>query len=497
MIAFVPVRIWVIFWALFLVRGAFYSFMVPLWEPWDEYAHFAFIQHWNDHGTLPRAADRVSREIDESMRLTPLPKSLDWIGPPYLTHAQWWALPQPERDRQAQALAALSPELAHRPAVPVEGKPPFVFYEAQQPPLYYWLSAPAAAAMESVPIGGRIRWLRLLSVLFASLAIPFTFLAARALSGNAALAAGAAALLAIAPGFAIDAARVGNAGLAIGAAAIFLWLLARGKTHWTVAGLALGLALLTKASLLVLVIVLAIAWCRKPKQMGLALGVGLAVGGWWYVRNLMIGVPLAGWQESVPLHVMAASGIRLIRSGRWFDAAKTIANSFTWFGGWSFLTLRRWMYLALEFLAFAGMIAGLAARRRGSLRIPLLFTLCFAAALAAGAAACDVVHGTPAIPGWYLWPAAAAMAILIAAGYGRLTAVFAALLALADLFGVTVRMLPYYAGLAPWNHGSVTQSFEAMGRLHVAGWLAAAWVIATVAMPPLLWWSYGRAKTRM
>ncbi len=471
--------------------------MLPLWEGWDEYAHMAYIQHWNDRGTLPRTSDRISREIDESMRLAPLPRELNWIGAPYLTHEQWWALPEAERSERRRELLSIPAALAHHAAEPLPGKPPFVFYEAQQPPLYYWLAAPAAKAMAAMPLAERVPRLRLLSVLLASLAIPFTFLAARAISGSAALGGCAAALLAVAPGLAIDAAHVSNDALAIGLAAVFLWLLTREKTHWVVGGITLGLAILTKASLLVLALVLVLAWIRKPKAAGLALATAAAIGGWWYIRNLLIGAPLTGWQESVPLYVMAASGLRLIRTGRWIDGAQTIAKSFTWFGAWSFLTLRTWMYLALEFLALAGMIAGLAMKRKGSLRIPVFYTVCFAIAIAAGAAAYDAVHGIPGIPGWYLWPAGGAMAILIAAGYGRLTAFFAGLLALADLFGGAARMLPYYAGLASWNHGSVTQSFEAIHRLQTPVWLPAVWLIATAAIPLLAWLGYGREKTRM
>ncbi|HVW10855.1 MAG TPA: phospholipid carrier-dependent glycosyltransferase [Bryobacteraceae bacterium] len=491
-----PARIWV-FWALFLVRGAFYSSMLPLWEGWDEYAHFAYIQHWNEKGTLPRAGDRISREIDESMRAAPLPHELSWIGAPYLTHEQWWALPEAERAERRRTLSSIPPSLAFQAAEPLPGRPPFVFYEAQQPPLYYWLAAPVAKSIATMPIAKRVPRLRLLSVLFASLAIPFTFLTARAMSGSVSLAGCAAALLAIAPGLAIDASHVANDGLAIGLSAIFLWLLAREETHWALAGIVLGAAILTKASLLVLALVLVLAWFRKPKRWGLALGLAAAIGGWWYVRNVLIGVPLTGWQESVPLNVLAASALRLIRTGRWIGGAQTVAKSFTWFGAWSFLTLRTWMYLVLEFLALAGMIAGLAMKRNASVRIAVLFTVCFACAVAAGAAAYDAVHGIPGIPGWYLWPAGGAMAILIAVGYGRLTAFFAALLALADLFGAGARMLPYYAGLAPWNHGSVTQAFEAWRRLQIPVWLVAIWLIATAGIPLLVWQAYGREKTRM
>ena len=166
--------------------------MLPMWEGWDEYAHFAWIQHWSDRGTLPHTTDSVSREIDESMRLAPLPWELNWIGPPYLTHADWWALPVTERDERARKLAELSPALAHQPAVPINGRP-FVFYEAQQPPLFYWLASLVARPAGNWPIHDRMLLVRLFSVLLASMAIPFTFLAARRELGSGAIVCGGAA----------------------------------------------------------------------------------------------------------------------------------------------------------------------------------------------------------------------------------------------------------------------------------------------------------------
>jgi hypothetical protein len=475
----VPARIW-IFWALFLVRGAFYSSMLPLWEGWDEYAHFAWIQHWADHHTLPRATDRISREIDQSMRLAPLPWELRWIGPPYLTHADWWALPGGERADRERRLAYLSPALAHLPAVEINGRP-FVFYEAQQPPLFYWIAAAVMRPAADRPLRQRVLLIRLLSVLLASFAIPFTFVAAR----GASTAPCCAALLAVAPGLGIDSAHVANDGLAIGITALFLWLMTRDKTGWLTAGIVLGLAILVKASLLVLAPILIVLWIRRLRHLGFALALAFAIGGWWYIRNLVIGVPLTGWQESVPLRALADAALALFRHGGWVNEAYTIAKSFTWFGAWSFLTLRTWMYLILEGCAIGGMLAGIATRKT-AVRVPLVFTICFAIAIIGGAAAYYAVHAVAGIPGWYLWPAGGAMAILIVAGLGRFSVAFAALLALTDLFGAAARMMPYYSGLAPWNHGSITQFPLAVARLHVPVWLAIAWIAATVAIPLLM-----------
>lgn len=469
--------------------------MLPLWEGWDEYAHMAFVQHWTDHGTLPGKTDRISREIDEAMRLAPLPKELDWIGPPYLIYSAWWALPAGERESRLQSLAALPPALAHQPAIPINGHPPFVFYEAQQPPLFYWIASAAMRPAADRALRDRIHILRLLSVLLTSLAIPFTFLAARTVFDDRTPASDCcAALLAVAPGLVIDSARVANDGLAIGLAALFLWLVMRKKVSWAATGITLGAALLAKASMLFLIPVLAMLWFRKPKQLALALALAFGIGGWWYIRNLLIGVPFTGWQESVPLRTLAGSALHLVQTGRWVNGAQTVAKSFTWFGAWSFMTLRTWMYVVLEACALGGMLAGLAARRT-LLRTPFVLVAWFTLAIAIGEAAEYALHGMPGVPGWYLWPAGGAMAILFTAGAGRYSIAFVAMLALTDLFGVTCRMMPYYAGLALWNHGSITQFAAAAGRLYLPLWIAAAWIAATIAIPLLLF--QGRAKTRM
>lgn len=490
-----PKRIWII-WALFLVRGAFYSAMLPLWEGWDEYAHFAWIEHWNDRGTLPVATDKVSQEIDESMRLAPLARELRWLGAPYLIHEEWRALPAAESEARVRALAVLSPSLAHEAAASDSGKK-LVFYEAQQPPLYYWLAAPLERALADEPLRRRVFWVRLWGVLLTSAAIPIVFLTARRVfagSGGEFAGSCCAGLLAVAPGLVIDAARVANDGLAIALAGVLLWLLTRERFPWVATGCALGAGLLVKASLLVMVPVVAVIWWpRDRKRTAGALALAALIGGWWYGRNLAIGAPLTGWQESVGFGALATSAAQLGTSGRWIGGAQTIAKSFTWFGAWSFLTLRTWMYVALEGVGVAAVAAGIFRYGRRA-KAAVTMVAGFGIAIAGGAAAYNAVHGIPGIPGWYLWPAGGAMAILASAGMGRFTPVFAAMLAAADLFGAAARMMPYYSGLAAWNHGSLLQAGAAAERLGTPMWLVAAWAAATVAIPALLF--HGSAKTR-
>jgi len=75
-------RIVVLIWFAFFLRGAFCASILPVWEGFDEYAHFAFIHHLKTFGTLPRKDELVSAEISRSLKLVPLPWSLNkWQFP--------------------------------------------------------------------------------------------------------------------------------------------------------------------------------------------------------------------------------------------------------------------------------------------------------------------------------------------------------------------------------------------------------------------------------
>ncbi len=461
-----------ILWALFLVRGVFYCTMLPLWEGWDEYAHFAWLQHWIDHATLPREQDAISREIDESMRLAALPHELDWIGPPYRIHEKWWALSSQEREERVARLRSLSPALAHQAAE--AGAHPFVFYEAQQPPLYYWIVSSPLRLIQNWPIASRVLSIRLLSMLIATFVIPLTWLAARNVY--------APALLAIAPGLAIDVARVANDALAIPLTALLVWLLVRQKRNWLWVGIVLGAGLLTKAYLLALIPAVAICWDRRDwRRLGLAFLTAAAIAGWWFGRNVYDGDSFTGWRQAVPL----ARALAEIPQVNWLAAAQVSAKSFLWFGAWSFLSLKSWIYTALELLGLVA-VAGWFRSGVGSLRVPLAFAGCFVAALVYSTLGLYAATGVPNSMGWYLWAAACPVGILLAAGSRWLSIVTIAGFGLVDLYGVNAVMMPYYAGLAVRNHATAAKIFESLARLDVPLWLWIVYIAATLAIPSLV-----------
>src|ERR1019366_960492 len=119
--------LWTI-WCCFLARALFYCTAVPLWEGYDEYSHFALIQYVATHnGRFPLGAipPNNSRAVSESRRLTPGA----WV-----IHDAYFSLPSLEQTARRARLEKLPVEWSREEAAPWEP-----LYEAQQPPLYYWI----------------------------------------------------------------------------------------------------------------------------------------------------------------------------------------------------------------------------------------------------------------------------------------------------------------------------------------------------------------------
>src|ERR1700678_4205023 len=131
-------------WLIFLIRGAFYCNLIPLWEGFDEWGHYAFVEHVRLYpGTLPRTTDGVTEEIRQSVQSAPI---------------------------------------RH------EASDPMMLFEAQQPPLYYWILSVPNRVWIGADISTRVRRLRIFSVSIASLAILFAWFAALELFSSRALA---------------------------------------------------------------------------------------------------------------------------------------------------------------------------------------------------------------------------------------------------------------------------------------------------------------------
>jgi hypothetical protein len=365
-------------WLVFLIRGAFYCQLIPLWEGYDEWAHYAFVEHLRlHHGSLPRTSDGVSEEIRESVQSAP---------------------------RKHEATQ------------------PLKLYEAQQPPLYYWILSVPNRMLIDAPIRTRVYPLRLFSILIASLVIPLAYLAAFELFFSRAIALSVCALIAAMPELMIDIARIGNESLAIAIASWITWLLLRDsepRPQGAVSlGIALGLGLLTKAYFLAFIPILIL------RRRFSSLALSIAIGGWWYWRTFRLTGTITGEGLDVASRNLSWT-VKLAAFGKvhWLSAVDTALWTHIWNGAWSFYTVKSWIYRVFEtvfVMVLIMVIYALLRRPWGRFKRKLALLLSLEALFIAGISYFTVTiflsKNISFAPGWYFYALIVAEALIISCG---------------------------------------------------------------------------------
>ena len=449
-------------WACCVVRMFFYASFLPLWEGFDEWAHFAVVRATAQGAWLPRNGTRIGRDVEGALRTAPLPWTLRRLPPPSLTHDDFWQLPQGDRAARLAAFDSISPQWAA-----ANGELPA--YETQQPPLYYWLMAPALALMRGRHLADQVIVLRWLSLLLASATIPFLYASALRVFESQSLALACAAAVSLMPGFAIDVARVGNDGIAAALYAALVWLGLRwidtGRGAWWM-GAVLGLGLLAKAYFLTAIPALAVLFVlRRGRWYGIA---AAAIGVWWYVRNLFLNGSISGLGESS----MPGSGTSMwgrVFEISWLKAIDSALFTHIYTGGWSMLTVRSWIYHLFYLAAAVAAIGLLRVRRQPKILWLLAVYMAFWAGALYDILLLFVTRGVATSMGYYLYAVVAAEATLALAGFRRWAAIgFAALFGSLDLYTVNAVEIPYYTGMIRHKTGNALAAvhwsdFQALG----------------------------------
>jgi 4-amino-4-deoxy-L-arabinose transferase-like glycosyltransferase len=445
-------------WLLFLLRGLFYTTGTPIWEGMDEIASVAQMEAVTSGSMLLKHPQSISADVARSLQVAPLARSVAEGRKNAITHDEFWRLPPDERTEREERLQAIGTE------PPLRGSPDGALAAANDPPLYYWLMTPLYAGLRAAPLLDRVFILRIAGVLLASLSIPLAFAIAKRLLGDSAAAVCAIAALSGVPQLMFAISHAGTEPLALLAATAIVFAVMRAD-NWRgalLAGLLLGLGLLTKVHFLALALVCGIMLLHRWRAALVTLATAAVVGGWWYVW-----VGIAGGVGSIAGFLQALTGVD------WLRAADFGWNTHLWVGNASLLTLRSWVY-SIMLLVF--LIAGFGlSRQRCPASRPFVVLLAFQAGAFLVVAWQTVTifndTGQTIAPGWYVsFLAPIEMALLVygfrilsPSSAGVPASVFAAL----DFYGCHVVMMPYYAGLIAYSE---------TGRL---------------AAFPLVRWSYG------
>jgi Dolichyl-phosphate-mannose-protein mannosyltransferase len=520
---------------LFLVRGVFYCFALPMWEGFDEPYQFAAVQYAALTGHAATPATPVSRQVAASIYLSPAPwmLRLHQLPKPVLTQEQYWALPSEEREQLRRELLSLPQSWAGEAS-----NPAIQNYEGQQAPLFYLVSAPVFRAVSNLSLPGQVLAMRLFWLLLASAAVPLGYWLLRRTLGNERLALLATALVVALPELLINLGRVSNESLALLLCTVLLLLsiafvqAERPLYYVPAIAAAMGLALLTKAYFLAfLPAVVLLLWLklRPPRQsmrflaaLVMALVISGAIAGPWYWHIHRASGSWSGQGDDVATrHLPRLTLLAQVVHVNWRSGFASILLSHVWFGGWSFLRFPAWIYLCMLFpaaIAVLGMcIYVVKWFRSGSPPDAVVaiasFYVCFWIGLCYHVLVTYVHTGVSASTGWYLYCLVFGEIALLVAGLAQLfrpgalrwlIPVGVALCALIDLYGVHAYMLPYYTGLIshvgervrPLSLGDFSPSevFSRLATLGPAGlrpgMLELAWgayLLATVGVAGLAW----------
>jgi hypothetical protein len=305
-------------------------------------------------------------------------------------------------------------------------------------------------------------WLRWIGIVIASLAIPVTFRIARAVTRCETVALGCSAVVALMPGFAINAVRVSNEPVAILLFTLLIWLgigvLNRPPDVRSAAalGAVLGLGLLTKVYFLTAVppvlLLLFRKWHSARAPLVTAPLVAVVIAGWWYARNVITTGTLSGLAEPVLLRSRGLTAVAAaIPHIPWFRAVDVILASHLYFCGWSSLTVRGWMYhvfYLIVLLAAFGLIAQLG--RRAAVWLAGIYALFWLGQLY-NVMLQYLTKGLAGSMGWYMYAVVACEVPLSAVAFGRwrvwAVSLGAVLFGSLDLYGMHWLAIPYYTGL--------------------------------------------------
>jgi 4-amino-4-deoxy-L-arabinose transferase-like glycosyltransferase len=460
----VPLLVWAVT-AVHLALMVMCSLLYPAFSGLDETTHVDLTYAYSDgHGPYPPGGRLLARGIEVVYGdFTVPPKAGSYSDTPIEPRGE-----RPSIDEAGGDVPAAAYPLPNQ--------------MVQHPPLYYYLEAAVLVVpgVDGLAYDRQVALLRWGSILML-LPLPLLIWATgRRLLGPDSRAPALASVIPVTmPGLSRLGGSVNNDNLLILLTALLTFVLVgvlRGdlrRRTGALAGLLLGLTMLTKGLALVLPLfvaaVYAVAWLRtRPRPsllagalpLGLAAVVSAAVGGWWWLRNVILfgAVQPSGLGEEWTRRIEGAPRPGFGWSGfvpEWIERF-----SMRFWGGIGYPDapiLPKWLTAAwLVFLllaALAGVAVGIGGRKgRLAAATLLLPAVGLAGLIFYGSGAEYVYNGRlPGIQGRYVYPALPALAVLFALGLTRVTGRAARVLPLLVLgAGLVTQALAWRLILADW-----------------------------------------------
>ena len=453
-----------------ILSAASYCALLPLWEGFDEFYHYAYVQSLSETLTFPVIGHApVSRELWTSLDFTPVSHFLQpYFQRPTMSFEEYFRLSSDERRTRRAGLEAIDRGLRNQPS-------PRDNYEAKQAPLTYALLAPLERVLASAPLPFRVLTLRLL---LGMSTVILLWSGTRRLASLLHLlgAMEAAALFVIFSCQMLYSAscHIANDALLLPWFAFFLGAVIAScevpsVRRAALTGLLMATGLLIKASVLILVPLVFLAPAivlfrhgRRAVMRSAGLGAVsaatlLALAGPWYLRNVVLYQNLTATNDTTagigPKELLQAA-VNL----PWRESLAATAHTALWTGNNSFTSFSAsTLNIVLALLALAVVLYVLRARRA----TPELVTLAAIALYSAGLLLTALsffhaTHGETNAPmPWYMQVLLAPVIAICFLGLSRwqpwgkwITIVTIVLWAYVAAASWLAKLIPMYAGFA-------------------------------------------------
>lgn len=497
-------------WALTIVWGIVllgYTVLLPAYRAPDEPQHVDLIVAMRSGEPYPDFDERiVSPAVRSSLILVDFDersRNLTASG----------ATPRAERPSFAALEGALPPPTADE----LERKPQrYRNWIAQHPPTYYLLLGQGLNAVPGTsdwPFDRVVGFLRICNALMLLPLPAIIFATARRIGCSRTVGVAASVIPLTIPQLAHIGGSVNNDNLLVLFGAVLTWLVARvmgGDVSTRTAvliGVTGALALLTKGFALFIppwiVVAYLVAARRAPERRAVlargALSVGsmVVLGGWWWVRNLVVFGTL---QPSVMVDAIVprTSPDFVPQPGWWMTRFGAFMTQRTWGSfGWLEVELPLGAIGVATAVVLFGVVVALVRRDREGLRGPivvlLLPTVMLLAIVAVLGWRAYLLSGkTPGLQGRYLFAGLVGLAVAVGQG---LTAAFRSrgrATPIVLLVGAVAMHVLAFRAIAPLYWGDTTASLtERLGALAAwAPWPAGVLGIGVVALAAATVWAF-------
>lgn len=374
--------------------GISYIAMLPIWEGFDETAHFSYLQQLADNRKLPLdGKDKISTDIEKYYDFAPVPEALSTqlTSKDRLTYQSFFSKSADFLSRSERFIH--SPHEKPRSYMPGRG----YNWQSQHPPLYYILLSPAYLMTSSLSWADQIFILRMISYIFAWIGLGIIVFGCLEMAQNqqsqektqvwhwAALGTGLWPVLF--PAWFSDMARLGNDSICCFLLSL-IWLVSirmiqRGVTlkYFLILGFLLGLGCQTKAFFIPITVGVLGFWLYREgrlrgrdgvRQMiclsSLAFLIILFLNGWWLWSNFIQHGIFLGSDEVILLKQAGGLGQNLESNfsfNQWARRHYNILVTFGWTSSWSSVN-PYWLFRLLISLGVLFVMAGYlwAIRRR-------------------------------------------------------------------------------------------------------------------------------------